>query len=51
MLTERECWGKIDEIVGLVWKRVTPLSTAEIEKLNTYVNFILIRRRVEALEE
>ena len=52
MLTERDCWDRIYKIVRPAWKSEAqePLSTAEVEKLNAYVNLILIRRRVEALE-
>lgn len=54
MLTEQECWDKIDDIVGLaVWgsRNKKPPNTVEIEKLEVYVKAILIKRRVEALEE
>lgn len=53
MLTERECWFEINEIVSkaLLSSEEPSISTAEVEKLNTYANFILIGRRVEALEE
>lgn len=52
MLTEHECWGRISKIVegGIGVTKDYP-STAEVEKLNTYVNLILMIRRVEALEE
>lgn len=53
MLTERECWDKINTIVRLVALNdyaISP-SMAEIEMLEVYVKAILIRRRVEALEE
>lgn len=53
MLTERECWDRIDKMVGLITLNdcAVPPSTAEVEKLEVYIKTILIGRRVEALEE
>ena len=54
MLTERECWDRIDAIVrGFLIEKIGGKfpNTAEVEKLEVYVKAILIGRRVEALEE
>lgn len=51
MLTERECWERIEGLAKLAVRDGELPNTAYIERLKVYIDLILIRRRVEALEE